>query len=204
MHGTMIVQTNRRGRKRKSGKRYPCGQPVREPKPDYREAAAMNPERRHLPPGLRLSEKASSLLGRLNLISEITDEQFEAGRRYERIVRAYHALCCAPRLGQMKPLFRSEDSPDAILDGSAVRVADDDGERTQSRYFDAYEAIGEHVGAENQNRVHKAVNRVAINDHACYPDQLPWLKLGLTALSDHFGLTGGRKSVRTRNYRNTD
>jgi hypothetical protein len=107
MHGTIAMSLNRKGRKRKSGRRTPSGAIARKPV-DYRSMAALQPHRIRLPEALRSDEKAESVLGCLNLIYRIskrtaanrpgiTDEQYEAGRRYRRLVGAYLAHVGAPR-----------------------------------------------------------------------------------------------------------
>lgn len=186
MHGTQML--NRKGRKRKSGARSKSGSLVRATV-DYLTLAANNPDRRDLPADKRLSEKAASLLGKFNLLSKISDAQYEAGRRYAVIVGAYLAMANAPRstagasrgpgcAGELKC------PPD-----TCACLAKTD------RYTDAYEAVetAGRISIFGAHKVHIAVKRVAIHDQACFPDQVEPLKLGLSALASHFGLTNHRK-----------
>lgn len=185
MHSTIGhigMQINRKGRKRKMGRRTASGAPARI-HVDYLTLAAQNPDRRDLPPDKRLSEKAASLLGRFNLLSHITDEQYEAGRRYSVVVGAYLAMANAPR--GLAGTHRGQGCAGALncpADTCRCLVVTE-------RYMDAYEAV-ERAGG---HAVHLAVKRVAIHDQSCHMDELGALRLGLSALANHFGLTNGPK-----------
>lgn len=187
MHGSMPM-LNRKGRKRKSGARSKSGALVRVTV-DYLTLAANNPDRRDLPAGKRLSEKAASLLGKFNLTSQINDEQYEAGRRYAVIVGAYLAMANAPR--GLAGTGRGQGCAGALnCPADTCRCL-----ALTDRYMDAYEAV-ERAGRLSKfgaHKVHITVKRVAIHDQACFPDQVEPLKLGLSALADHFGLTNRRK-----------
>lgn len=100
----------RAGRKRKSGRRHPSGELVRDKRPDDRVRASRQPHRRALKEGDRLSEKAESMLGRLSLQidpasdkkrpkSLISAEQFEAGELYARVVGKYRSTIESPPSG---------------------------------------------------------------------------------------------------------
>ena len=69
----------RRGRKRKWRGQKQAGSEVVEVEraPDDRMRASLQPHRRILPEADRMSEKAESPLGRLNLRAVITGEQYE-------------------------------------------------------------------------------------------------------------------------------
>lgn len=175
---------NRKGRKRKSGRRTESGQLARKPV-DYRAMAALQPHRSWLPAALRTDEKAGTILGCLNLLNRISDHEYEAGRRYSVIVGAYLAMANAPRgtAGAGKGYDCSGEqscSETRQLIGQTCICLD----RTE-RFNRAYEAISRRGGRPS----HMAVNWVAIQDHPCGPDHLEALKLGLSALASHFGLT---------------
>lgn len=197
MHGTMSPTIkNRKGRKRKSGRRTNSGALARKPI-DYRAAVARQPHRIRLPEALRCDEKAESVLGCLNLIYRIskrtegnrpgiTDEQYEAGRRYAVLVGNYLAMVGAPRSTAGSGRGGHECMTGAC---SECQAATD-------RYMRAHEAIGRAcMGIPRIYRqTHAAVNWVVIDDNLCNAEQLEWLKRGLSALADHFGLTNHRKS----------
>lgn len=193
MHGTMPM-LNRKGRKRKSGARSKSGALVRVTV-DYRSMAALQPHRIRLPEALRADEKAESVLGCLNLIYRIskrtagnrpgiTDEQYEAGRRYAVYVGAYLAAAGAPR-----STAGSGHGSHECLSGACEKC-----QQTVERYMRAHEAIGRHCGGVPRicRRTHAAVNWVVIDDNLCNAEQLEYLRLGLSALADHFGLTNRR------------
>lgn len=202
MHGTMQMPTeirNRKGRKRKSGRREANGRPQRVPV-DYRSMAALWPGRRDLAVDVRSSERAGSELGRLNLRWQaheareahlrpyektpppgISEDQYEAGRRYAVIVGAYRAMIGVP--AHLEGGGRGYDCvgdarcpPDTCICKAR-----------QERYDDAYCSIRTHAA-------HLAVNAVAIHDQAISPDLVIHLREGLSALARHLGLTNGRKS----------
>lgn len=179
MHGT-IGMLNRKGRKRKSGRRTSSGALAR-PKVDYRAMAAAQPHRNWLPEALRLSERAGTMLGCLLLTRHISEEQYEAGRRYSVIVGAYHAVASVP--GGTSGAGRGYDCPGSSdCDPCQCR------QRTEN-YMRAYEAISRSAG----RKAHFAINRV-LWDKPVSEDQLIHLKWGLDALAEHFGLTNRRKS----------
>lgn len=175
---------NRKGRKRKSGRRTASGALPRI-RVDYRAMAAAQPHRKWLPEALRESERAESVLGCLNLIKRISEQQYEAGRRYSVIVGAYRAVIGVP--GHMVGNGRGYDCSQAAC------VVDPDSciclVRTQA-YQRAYEAI-----SRVSRKAHLAINRVAIHNELCSHEQLSHLRDGLDALARHFGLTNHRKSA---------
>jgi hypothetical protein len=196
MHGTMPM-LNRKGRKRKSGRRTPSGAVARRDPVDYRSMAALQPHRIRLPEALRSDEKAESVLGCLNLIYRIskrtaanrpgiTDEQYEAGRRYSVLVGAYLAHVGAPR-----STAGSGSGSHACPTGACEKC-----KAITDQYMRAHEAIGKKcTGIPRIAReTHQAVNWVVIDDNLCNAEQLEWLKRGLSALARHFGLTNQRKS----------
>jgi hypothetical protein len=186
LHGNLgmtIAPKNRKGRKRKSGRRQPDGRIAPHRPADYRAMAALNPDRRGLAEGLRTHERAGSVLGRLNLKKRISEHEYEAGCRYSVIVGAYRAMIGVP--AQLGGNGRGFDcDPFICMAAAALKVKDVctcNGRR--QRYDDAYCSIRTHAA-------HLAVNAAAIHDHDISPDQLGALREGLAALARHFGLTG--------------
>jgi hypothetical protein len=182
--GIAGVTLNRKGRKRKSGRRTASGQLTRKPL-DYRAMAGEQPHRNWLPVGLRTDERAGTVLGCLNLLNRISEHEYEAGRRYSVIVGAYLAMANAPRgtagAGRGYDCSGEQNcSETRQLVGRTCTCLD----RTE-RFNRAYEAISRDGGRP----AHIAVNWVAIQDRVCAPEHLKTLKLGLTALAGHFGLT---------------
>jgi hypothetical protein len=176
---------NRKGRKRKSGRRTSNGAIVRPPPPNYRDMAAAQPHRIWLPESVRLSEKAGTVLGCLNLLKRISDDQYEAGRRYSVLVGAYHAVAGLP--SAMSGNGRGYDcigASDCPADSCICRI------RTE-KYMEAYNAVSRAAGRAS----HMAINQVAIWNEPITSAGLEPLRLGLNALIHHFGLTSGRKSV---------
>lgn len=195
MHSTIgavkLSIPNRKGRKRKSGRRTASGTLVRAPV-DYRAMASLQPHRIRLPEALRADEKAESVLGCLNLIYRsskrtagnrpgITDEQYEAGRRYAVLVGAYLAMAGAPR-----STAGNGHGSHECLSGACETC-----QQTVDRYMRAHEAIGRDCAGIPRlcRHTHAAVNWVVIDDHLCNAEQLEYLKRGLSALAQHFGLT---------------
>lgn len=181
----------RRGRKRKStGRRHPSGQLVREAAPDDRLRTARQPHRRVLPAADRLSERAESPLGRLNLREIISDEQYEAGARYAAVVGAYRATIEAPRVTGGSG--RGVECTTAWT-GSAAWCRAYPGEcrctLRKARYDDAYDAV-----FSAGQRAAKAVARVAVHREAIADSDIGYLVAGLSALARHFGLTDRRRS----------
>lgn len=170
---------NRKGRKRKSGRRTPSGALARV-RVDYREMAADWPDRRGLPEALRTHERAGSVLGRLNLKKRISDHAYEAGTRYSVIVGAYRAMIGVPAgVGGNGRGYVCGGAEVCIFSMCTCLAR-------QQRYDEAYCSIRTHAA-------HLAVNAVAIHDQDISPDQLAALREGLAALARHFGLTGRRR-----------
>lgn len=177
MHGTLGM-LNRKGRKRKSGRRTKSGDLVLV-HPNYQTMAAEQPHRRWLPEAHRLSEKAGTVLGGLNLIGRISNDQYEAGRRFSVIVGAYRSVIGAPR-------GTSDGGKGYACVGSAACPAETCIclART-NKYNRAYEALW-----DGGQLATKAVNRTAVHDEPCPEHNMDLLRWGLDALAKHFGLTG--------------
>jgi hypothetical protein len=172
-----------RGRKRRHGLRHPNGELVAmaRRKKD-RALAALQPHRRWLPPDLRLSEKAETPLGALNLLGVLSDAQHEAGLRYAAIVGQYRAVIRPPRA-----LTAGGKGFDCLGD---CRLRRQCGERVEcaceirkARYDAAFAAV-----FEAGQRAARAVARVAVHNEGCPTGCLGDLRRGLEALARHFGL----------------
>lgn len=191
MHG--VFKLAKSGRKRKMGRRTPTGRlAIVRKHVDYQSMVGEQPHRSWLPADVRLSEKAGTPLGGLNLLGIITDEQHEAGQRYAVIVGTYRSIIGAPQALAGGGRGMGCD-PEACMNSEEARE-ECSCRRTKVSYDAAYEAlilVGQPAA--------KAVNRVAIYAEACTGAALPYLRCGLDALSAHFGLTGRRKSPYRRN-----
>lgn len=177
---------SRRGRPRKAGPRYKSGRlNVRRLSDD--KLAALQPHRRDLPESERLSPKAITTLGQLNLQRRITNEQFEAGERYQQVVNAYRAV------------IASHDPCCQALPGWGRMLSAEEAERRTVAYDDATCALDQCARdwrniPDGLNRLrfgHEAVkwvNRVAIYGETCPISAFPALVCGLQALVIHFGL----------------
>lgn len=184
-----LQQVARTGRKRKSGRRNRSGD-IKQPKPNYAALAALQPHRAWLPENARLSEKAGTPLGGLNLIGVLTDEHHEAGQRYAAIVGAYRAVIESPKGFNNGgrgfdcagcPRIREPESECAC-------------EQRKWRYDAAFAAV-----MDAGHRSARAVARVAVHGEACPTGSLNDLIRGLDALRKHFGLTNHGKSVHLGN-----
>lgn len=160
----------RKGRKRKAGQRDNHGD-LRTKRPDDKILASLQPHRRNLPENLRLSEKATTVLGKLSLFSRITDEHYQAGLLYQRVVNAYRAV-----IGSIDPLL-------APVPGFNRTIGDEEARRRKAAYASAFEFL-----MEAGQRSAVAVARAAVYDNPDY-GTLDDLKRGLGKLVQHFGLT---------------
>ena len=82
------------GRKRKPGLRYPCGRLKRQETERDAMATALSARQRHY--GVTAAQardaRFGSSLGRLNLQSQISDQQYDAGLRFARLYFAHHVI----------------------------------------------------------------------------------------------------------------
>lgn len=149
----------------------------------------------------------------------IDENQYRAGELYARAVGKYRSTIESPHSGGGfgRELPSGSSEPADPIEGQVrgrcevadpietqVRVGSvtlttrqwpcgniDDGcscAQRKARYDGAFEALaaaGQHAA--------KAVARVAVHGEAIAPQDLVYLKAGLSALARHFGLTGGRR-----------
>lgn len=174
----------RKGRKRKSGPRHPCGQLVDGTKIDTKVIAFLQPHRRDVAPELRHDALAGTMLGRLQLGGKITKEQHDAGDWYAGVVRRYRQVIMAPN-----PSPGSIAGVQIVGSSGPMFIEDDEAKRRKSTYDSAFEVLD----AKGQ-RVAKAVAHTAVNDRAADGDALKLLVIGLEALAIHRGLTKPNRS----------
>ena len=177
----------RKGRKRKEGPRYPCGQLIDLSKAEVTEAeralakviAIRQPHRQGVPAELRHDAKAENTLGRLELSGKITREHYEAGKWYAGVVRRYRQVIMAPNANP------GSISGATITGGGApTHIEDEEAARRKSVYDAAFELLD-----SKGQRVAKAVAHVAVHDRPIDREALKLLVVGLEALAVHRGLT---------------
>lgn len=118
-----------------------------------------------------LDARAESLIGRMSLSGLITPKQYESGRRYETVVRAYRVTIEAPRA--------AAGGIDKI--GGRAAISDDEAAKRRCAYDDAFCAL-----YRSGRGALMAVNRAVFAE---LPDIDPVsLRIGLDALAGHFGL----------------
>jgi hypothetical protein len=180
------IELGSRGRKRKSGRRHPSGNLVREKRPDDRVRTGRQPHRRSLPEADRMSEKAESPLGRLNLKHVISDEEFEAGQRYARDVGTYRASIGAPATTAGSGR-RRHCLADVTATADTCRAYPEDCAclRAKQRYDDLLETLS---GAGQ--RAAKNVASAAVQAQDIRFEEIVYLRAGLRILAHFYGLTG--------------
>lgn len=183
MHGGLGLANslNRKGRKRKTTARFPCGK-AREVVTDAKVIALTMPHRRDVPDAVRHDAKAESEIGRMSLRNAITTEEYEAARWFSGVVHRYRSLIEAPN--------PSPPSNAGILvhaPAGQAYIDDDEAERRTVAYNTAYEALvaGEY-GMPHRRAL--AVKLVVVQDHPCPEGFLPDLRRGLIALAVHRGM----------------
>lgn len=173
------------GRKRRSGARERNGRPQRKSvlaEKDLQIAtAAGQPHRRGIPLQIITDPKAATALGRLHLRKVINQAQYDAGDKYSAIAERYRAVIDGPadlighsleRKNGGKPWFSQEEA-----------------EQRTTAHRNAFSYLEKTAG----QRCACAVARVAIQDRPVEGDEVIYLRRGLTALAEHFGLTNQRK-----------
>lgn len=181
MQGLALART---GRHRRQVRRQPNGQPSR-PAIDYRKLASEQPHRRWLPADVRLDQKADTTLGALVLIGAVTVDQGLAGDAYAAAVGRYRSVVQPPR--GLAGRGRGFDCNPQLC----MRETDYPCECRQrkSRYDELYEVLAK-VGRKPL----MAVNRVVVFQQRVTRSEMDHLRIGLSALARHMGLTRDRKS----------
>jgi len=182
----------RRGRPRKTGPRHKSGhlkRIVADPADSPRVIAARMPHRRGL--GERaLDPAAESELGRMRLRGEVTEPEETAGYVYGRMWRGYVSTLDAPRTpgegqGRVSACAGCSDPYERKYCACDLR---------RRIYAEAARVL-----ISTGSGVLPIVHFVVIMDQPCPVEDLSTLKLGLTALAEHYGLVNARKSA----YRKT-
>jgi hypothetical protein len=153
-----------------------------------REIASRMPHRRGLGEQA-VDPAAESELGRMRLRGEVSEPEATAGEVYARMWRGYVSTFSGPsvpgegqgRVSACAGCPWPEDRKYCLCD-------------LRRRIY--VEAVG--VLISTGRGIAPLVNAVVIYDRQCAFADVPTLKLGLTALADHYGLTNQRK----RAYRN--
>lgn len=179
---TVEISRNRKGRKRKSGRRT-SGRLVAAPRIDHRASVGSQPHRNWLPASLREHERASDVLGCLNLLKRISDHEYEAGRRYCVVVAAYRQVIGAPR-GTIGSGRSHACEPTSCLKDSTNCVC----EMRTAQYRDATRKL-----ILAGQRAYNVTHQVVVHEMIPNSDQLADLCCGLRALEKLFGLTNQRR-----------
>jgi len=165
----------KRGRKRKEGvKRDTRGRSRGDLPDEARSVVLGQPNRASLPEALRLDQKAESPLGWLNLMNAITNQEYDAGKRYAEVVARYRAAIGIPD---------PERRPEA---GQGSEFTREEVTKRKEAYDNAFDCMGFQAAQ-------KEVAQVAVHERPM--TNLKLLRCGLQSLALHFGLTRGRKSV---------
>jgi len=172
------------GRPRKTGARHKNGHLKAVMAESPRERAAHMPHRRALGESA-VDPAAESELGRMRLRGEVSEPEETAGYVYARMWRGYVSTLNAPatpgeaqgRVSACAGCPWPEDRKYCLCD-------------LRRRIY--LEATG--VLVSTGRGIAPLVRAVAIYDQQCRFADLPTLKLGLSALATHFGLTPSRKS----------
>jgi hypothetical protein len=136
------------------------------------------PHRRHLPDDEKLNAKAEHPLGRLNMFGFISDDEYEAGLIYAR------------QASRLRSVISSWDPKLQPTPGSGGReLSEKEATSIKTAYDGAFEAL------ESQ-AVQVAVKEVAIYERDCPPIWIDTLKLGLSRLVLHYGLTNQTRRSR--------
>ena len=183
-----MASKRRKGRPRKNGPRHKNGHLKAVMVESPRERAAHMPHRRGLGEQA-LDPAAESELGRMRLRGEVSEPEATAGEIYARMWRGYVSTLNAPatpgeaqgRVSACTGCPWPEDRKYCLCD-------------LRKRIY--AEAV--RVLVSTGRGVAPVVNAVVILDRQCPFQDVATLKLGLTALAEHYGLTNHRK----RTYRN--
>ncbi|MDN2579010.1 hypothetical protein [Aquibium sp. ELW1220] len=177
-----------RGRKRKTGTRYPCGKLERAETEREAMAVALDARRRHYGVSIKRArdQRLGSTLGRLAFTKLISNDQHEAGRVFGELYQRHHAV-----MGLPAPTPRSIAGrliEEGIMGLSPSEPTLDQIERLRRRFREAATALTE---CDRTNRFDPGrgpshlVHRVVCTDE----DTLSWsnddianLRVGLNAL----------------------
>ena len=130
-----------RGRKRKPGKRYPCGKRVRAETEREAMSTVIETRRRHYGVSAKRArdERLGTALGRLAFSETISDEQYQAGLVFGELYQRHHIVMGLPLPSpqSVAGLLINE----GIFGGAAIELEDDVIERIKDRFSEASEAL---------------------------------------------------------------
>lgn len=155
-----------------------------------RTASLEQPHRRDLPSDLRSSEKAATPLGQLNLLGFLTNEQHEAGERFQVIVGEYLSSIASPTAGN-----RSGGGYDCFPEQCQLNRRYCECRMRKDRFM---EACGNLLAIDHKAGV--AVSHVAVHAQKCPLGYFRWLRMGLDALVDYFKLNARTDEGKIRRY----
>lgn len=184
-----MASKRRKGRPRKTGPRHRNGHLKVVMAESPRERAAHMPHRRGL--GERSSDPAAeSELGRMRLRGEVSEPEATAGEVYARMWRGYVSTLDAPRTpgegqGRVSACAGCSDPYERRYCACDLR---------KRIYAEAARVL-----ISTGSGVSPLVHAVVILDRPCPFGAVGLLRLGLTALAEHYGLVNARKSA----YRKT-
>ena len=130
-----------RGRKRKPGKRYPCGKRTREETEKEAMSTVIEARRRHLGVTAKQArdERLGTALGRLAFRELISEEQYQGGLVFGQLYHRHHAA-----LGLPMPNPRSVAGlliNEGIFGGSVGEPDQESIDRLRRRFSDATNAL---------------------------------------------------------------
>ena len=188
-----MASKRRKGRPRKTGPRHKNGHLRRsaaDPLDSPRSIAARMPHRRGLGEQA-LAPAAECELGRMRLRGEVSEPEETAGYVYARMWRGYISTLNAPATpGEAQGRV---SACAGCLDPSERKYCACD---LRKRIY--YEAV--RVVVSTAGGVLPLVHAVVILDRQCAVADLVLLKLGLTALAEHYGLLRPLTNHRKRPY----
>lgn len=175
-----MFKVEKRGRKRKAGKRYPSGGLVQEREVlEARVIAFKQPHRQSVPEKVRHDPRAETFFGRLMLNGVVNEKQYQAGILYRRDIQRYRAYFMSDMPDPNPPSIAGFMQPS----GGGAGMSESQGDRIKEVY--------EKVTAvfKFDQKAAKSVIRVAIWDEwPAWIDQKD-LDRGLDKLISHYGLT---------------
>lgn len=180
MHG--MIGKNRKGRKRKSGRRASASGRVIHPPVNYRATVGDQPHRNWLPATLREHERAESVLGCLYLLKRISDEMYESGRLFAVIVGSFRSAIGTPK-------GFNAGGRGYLCEPAGCRISPENCE-CEIRTVKFRDATSVLQGAGQ--KAYNITYQVAIHDMMPSAEQFGDLRAGLSALARGFGLTRSR------------
>lgn len=132
--------------------------------------------RRQIPADKVHDERASSPLGRFNLVGAISDDQYNAGMHYRRDVLQYRRILDIRPYNQSIAGF-GQPCPPMPADLDDDRIGE-----IRDRYARAFEA----VGGDATPAIHRALKHVIIFEEELEPSAFKFLDAGLNKLILHY------------------